>query len=131
MAHRILLVDANEQLRRSLATILEEVGYSVVEADTGKEALRCIDSSSTEFSLVITDLVMPDMEGLELITWLRKSRPNFPIVAISGTFEGQFLHSAKVLGAKEILQKPFQRAAFLSAVEAALPINAISARARH
>ena len=131
MVHRILLADDNEQLRRGLATILEEEGYSVVEASNGNEALRDIDSSSTEFCLLITDLAMPDMEGLELITLLRKSHPKLPIVAISGTFEGRFLHAAKILGAKEILQKPFRRSAFLEAVESALPEKLMSASAWH
>src|SRR2546422_4117876 len=74
MAHSILIADDNETLRRSLVTILQEVGYSVVEAATGKEALAHLNSS-VEFDLLITDLVMPDMEGLELITLLRKSHP--------------------------------------------------------
>src|SRR5258706_14946884 len=131
MVHRILLADHNEQLRYGLATILEEAGYSVVEADTGKEALRTIDSSSTEFCLLITDLVMPDMEGLELITLLTKSHPKLPIVAISGTFEGQFLPAAKVLGAKKTLQKPFRRSALLAAVESALETKVMPASAWH
>ena len=71
MANTILLADDNEKLRRSLTHILEESGYLVVEAATGTEALRLLNSSA-EFDLLITDLVMPDMEGLELITRLPK-----------------------------------------------------------
>lgn len=119
MAHPILIADDNEILRRSLVTVLEEVGYSVVEAASGKEALAHLNSS-VEFGLLITDLVMPDMEGLELITLLRKSHPELSIVAISGSFDGQFLPVAKLLGVKETLQKPFKRAALLNIVESAL-----------
>jgi two-component system, chemotaxis family, chemotaxis protein CheY len=119
MAHRILIADDNEQLRHSFATILEEEGYSVVEASDGNEVLRNLDSS-TEFDLLITDLVMPNVEGLELITLLKKSHPKLPIVVISGAFV-QFLRAAKLLGAKETLQKPFNNAALLAAVQSALP----------
>jgi len=119
MDHLILLADDNEKLRRSVADILEDAGYPVVEAATGKEALRHLDSP-TEFSLLITDLVMPDMEGIELITLLRESHPELKIVVISGSFDGQFLHVAKLLGVKDALQKPFKRSALLAAVESAL-----------
>ena len=119
MDYLILLADDNEKLRRSVADILEEAGYSVVQAATGKEALAHLNSS-TEFDLLITDLVMPDMEDLELITVLKKSHPELTIVAISGSFDGQFLHVAKLLGVKETLEKPLKRATLLKTVESAL-----------
>jgi CheY-like chemotaxis protein len=119
MANTILLADDNEKLRRSLTHILEESGYLVVEAATGTEALRLLNTSA-EFDLLITDLVMPDMEGLELITRLRNSHPKLGIVAISGTFDGKFLPVARLLGVKETLEKPFKRAELLKAVESAL-----------
>ena len=74
MDYLILLADDNEKLRGSVAHILEEAGCAVVQAATGNEALAHLNSS-TEFDLLITDLVMPDMEGLELITVLKKSHP--------------------------------------------------------
>ena len=67
MDYLILLADDNENLRRSLADVLEEGGYPVVQAATGKEALAHLNSS-TEFDLLITDLMMPDMEGLQVLT---------------------------------------------------------------
>lgn len=71
---------------------------------------------SSEIDLVITDIVMPDMEGLELIGLLKKSRPDLNIIAVSGAFEGQFLSAAKLLGAKATLAKPFAARALLEAV---------------
>ena len=133
MPHRILVADDNEQVRRSLVTILGEVGYLVTDADTGKEALRSIKLASKSFCLLITDLVMPDMEGLELISLLRKSHPKLPIVAISGEFHGKFLHAASlldaasVLGANATLHKPFKRSALLATVESVLPKTVSSA----
>jgi DNA-binding NtrC family response regulator len=118
MAHRILIVDDNEQLRRALAVILDEEGYSATEVSGGNEAMYYLNS--TEFSLVIADLVMPEMKGLELITALRKSHPKLSILAISGSSEGEFVRGAKLLGVKEILQIPFDRSALLKTVESAL-----------
>ena len=126
MASTILIADDNEMLRNCLTDILEEAGYSVVQASNGREALTHIHSS-TEFDLLITDLVMPDMEGLELITILKTSHPSLIIVAISGSFDGQFLEVAKRLGVKDTLQKPLSRISLLKSVESALATKASSA----
>ena len=109
MTKTILIVEDDEQVRHSLTNILEEVGYSVVEASNGKEVLQDLKRSA-DFCLLLTDIAMPDMEGLELITHLRRHHPKLPIVAMSGTFEGKFLNAARLLGAKETLQKPFNSA---------------------
>ena len=118
MTKTILIAEDDERLRHSLASILQEVGYSVVEASNGKEVLKDL-KKSPDFCLLLTDIVMPEMDGLELITHLRRYHPKLPVVAISGVFEGEFLNAAKLLGAKETLQKPFTRAALLAALESA------------
>ena len=117
MADRILVANDNGVLIRSLAFILEKVGYSVVPATNGLEALAHLNSS-TEFCLLITDLVMPDMEGSELITTLKRSHPDLPVVALSGSVEG--LQLAKHLGVKYTIAKPCDRFALLRTIEAAL-----------
>ena len=124
MAHRIVIADDNDLLRSIIAEILQDAGYSVVEARTGKEALWHLDSFS-DFSLLITDLAMPDIEGIELITILKKSHPDLSIVAISGDFDG--LHVARLLGVKGVLAKPFKQSAVLQTVESALSTKASSA----
>ena len=117
MTKTILIAEDDERLRHSLASILQEVGYSVVEASNGKEVLQ--DLSSADLCLLLTDIVMPEMEGLELIKHLRRYHPKLPIVAMSGAFEGRFLDAARMLGASETLQKPFEREALLAALESA------------
>ena len=97
MTKTILIAEDDERLRHSLASILEEVGYSVVEASNGKEVVQDLNTS-TDFCLLLTDIVMPEMEGLELIKHLRRYHPKLPIVAMSGTFEGTFLDAARLLG---------------------------------
>jgi CheY-like chemotaxis protein len=116
MTQTILIAEDDEQVRDSLTSILEEVGYSVVEASNGREVLQDLKRSA-DFCLLLTDIVMPEMEGLELIKHLRRYHPKLPIIAMSGTFGGIFLNAARLLGAKETLQKPFKRAELLAALE--------------
>ena len=120
MAYLILLADDNEEFRRSVATILDEAGYSVAEAATGKQALARVKSSGhQQFDLLITDLAMPDMDGLQLLTEIKRTDPGLPVIAISGSFSGRLLRFAATFGVPT-LEKPFKRAALLKIVESAL-----------
>ena len=113
-AIRILVVDDEEGVRSYLRMVLEEAGYAVSEAADGKEALQ--QALQEPPALVITDLVMPEQEGIETIRALRRSLPHLAIVAISGAFGGQFLNTAKILGADAILDKPLRADALLAKV---------------
>ncbi len=75
----ILVVEDEHNLRIALEKILKDAGYEVLQTESGKEALRLCQKTS--FDLVITDLVMPDMDGLELIQSLRRSHLDLPILA--------------------------------------------------
>src|SRR5205807_614136 len=83
----------------------ERAGFKVWCATDGNHALSQI--SSGEIDVVITDLVMPNMDGIELIGILRKQHPSLPVVAISGAFGGSLLDVALKLGARVALYKPF------------------------
>ena len=83
--------------------MVEDAGYSVIQASNGREALTHIHSS-TELVLLITDLVMPDMEGLELISILKTFHPSLTIVAISGSFDEEFLEGLS----DSVLNIPFK-----------------------
>ena len=112
---KILLAKDEERVRALLKGVLESNGYEVQEASSGKEALQSYARSPPD--LILTDLVMPDMEGIELITKIRKSDPNLKIIAMSGS---NYLDVAEKLGADRILAKPFSNKALLNAVEATL-----------
>lgn len=106
--HTILVIDDDVDVRSSIATMLETGGYSVIKAGNGVEAERAIERGNVE--LVLTDLLMPDKDGIEVINDLRKSRPGLPIVAMSGGGHlprAQYLAMARRLGAKDVLEKPF------------------------
>ena len=129
MDHLILLADDNEKLRRSVADILQDEGYSVVEAATGQQALAEVRWARQQFDLLITDLSMPEMDGLQLLTEINRAPIQvFPSqVAMSGSFSCRLLEARRNLLLKlRTIQKPFKRAALLKAVESAFGKNAES-----
>jgi CheY-like chemotaxis protein len=105
---RILLVDDDDAYREGVRRVLVSRGYDVVESRDGREALRRPDLAGVD--LVITDIVMPEIEGLELITRLRGARPDVKILAVSGSpyaLPGNYLEVARKMGAAATLTKPF------------------------
>ena len=118
---RILLVDDEEIVLRLFETVLELDHHDVTTASNGNGALAAI--AREPFDLVITDLVMPDKEGIETIVEIRKLRPNLPIIAMSGGGRGNasdYLDMAAKLGARKTLAKPFSTQALLDAVNEVL-----------
>jgi DNA-binding response OmpR family regulator len=114
---RILLIEDDDAVRTSVARILVLMGHTVVEARDGKEGLKLFSESGAD--LVITDLVMPEKEGLEVVMELKRSHPNTRIIAISGggrRAPGDILKMAKHLGAAKVLAKPMSIEELRSAV---------------
>jgi CheY-like chemotaxis protein len=114
---RILIIDDDADLRTTLRDLLEHAGYEVVEVSNGREGLQRYLGASMD--LVITDLLMPEQEGVETIRALRQINPQVKIIAMSGggqTGRMDFLHVAEVLGAQRTLHKPFNRQTLLEAV---------------
>jgi CheY-like chemotaxis protein len=109
-----LVVDDDAGIRRLLRESLEERGYSVIEAADGEEALAC--AATREIRLVITDLAMPEKDGLETIQTLRRNYPETKIIATSGFLGGSYLKVAAQLGAHGMLPKPFRHEDVLQAV---------------
>ena len=102
---RIVVADDDPGLRLLLAATLVGAGYEVLQAGDGLEALRLCAAGRVD--LLITDLVMPDHEGLETIRRMRQEHPSTPVVAMSGAFDGGFLEVARAMGAVAVIQKPF------------------------
>jgi CheY-like chemotaxis protein len=113
----ILIIDDEEPLRTLLRDILEQAGHAVTDVANG--ALGVARFRQEPYDLVITDILMPDQEGLETIVEIRQFRPNQQIIAMSGggrTRSVEFLAVAKTVGANVILAKPFGVAEFRQAV---------------
>ena len=113
-AGTILVVDDEPEVRNFLRKVLAGVGYHVLEAENGRDAVRQIET--TDVDLVITDLVMPEQEGIETIRALHRLWPRLKIIAISGRFAGPLLIAAEQLGAQASLAKPIQPDELLDAV---------------
>ena len=124
-ATRLLVIDDQEEVRETLRDMLEANGYEVLEAADGKKGLRLLKRQELKqpktkpVDVVITDMIMPEKEGVETILELRRKYPGIKIVAISGGGP-DYLRMAKVLGADRILAKPFSPEELLDAVRKVL-----------
>ena len=120
---KILIIDDEEQVRLYLRRILEPEGHEVVEAGNGKVGLQLYCEEPAD--LIITDIFMPEKEGLETIRELRRDFPEVKIIVISGggrLSKVDFLPMAGKLGALRTMAKPFTRQDMLSAVREVLDL---------
>ena len=116
---QILIIDDDPDVRGLLEQTLTTAGYKVTLAADGQEGLANYHKSPA--NLVITDLYMPNREGLETIKDLRRLFPDLPIIAMSGKPTAEtMLHVAEQLGAVQVLQKPFTAEELLEAVRKTL-----------
>lgn len=116
---RILHVDDEQDTLSVVKTILEKEGYEVVSASNGKDALKSIDLDG--FSLIILDIMMPDMSGWDLFTRIAEVKPNYKIIFLSVIDVSE--EKQKVLkeaGIKDYIKKPFDRDDFVARVKKAL-----------
>lgn len=115
---KILLVDDDRQLADGLAEYLQRHGYEVLQAHQGRDAMNLL--ARQRVALVISDIFMPEGDGIELLSLLRRCTPAPAVVAMSGGGLGQIggmLRIASVLGATRTLAKPFHPAHLLRLVE--------------
>lgn len=118
---RILIVDDDPLIRTTVRTALEQHGHDVTEAEDGQVALDLCKASAMD--VVITDLFMPVMDGLELIVQLREEFPEMKVVAISGAMydkRPRFLEIAGRMASVVTLAKPFTVEKLMAAVQEAL-----------
>ena len=121
---RILVIDDDVQIQAMLRQMLEREGYEVVDAPDGKVGMKLYREQKPD--LVITDLIMPEKEGIETIMELQREFPDVKIIAISGggvIAAENYLCLAKGLGALRTFAKPFERNEILEAVGQLLDIG--------
>ncbi|HEX9871909.1 MAG TPA: response regulator [Candidatus Tectomicrobia bacterium] len=112
----ILIIDDDPQIRALLRKTLEKAGYGVIEARDGEEGLRLF--RHTPPALVITDLFMPNKDGLEVIMAVHRDAPTVRIIALSGGLgERDYFETAQLLGAHRTLRKPVSMVEVLQAVQ--------------
>ncbi|MFQ3592693.1 MAG: response regulator [Gemmataceae bacterium] len=121
----ILLVEDDLQVQTSLRIAMEAAGHEVSSVHDGRQALRQLRQQPAD--LVITDILMPEVDGLELIRVLRRDFPAIRILAISGGAarlpSADMLQLARALGADQLLSKPFRQQELLNAICALLKLN--------
>jgi CheY-like chemotaxis protein len=122
---RIVLIDDNDLFRSMLKEALIDVGHTVIDASNGKEGLKMFIAGGAD--LIITDLVMPEIEGFELMIELQKHGSRAKIIVVSGGVRGNaadFLDIAKRFGASKVFAKPFSHHELLAAINELVPPSA-------
>jgi DNA-binding response OmpR family regulator len=121
MSGKILVIDDDDDVRETICDILRAAGYEVEQASDGDQGLRAF--GQTGFDLIVTDILMPQKEGIETILEIRDGNPEIKIIAISGgdrTGNYAYLEMAKKLGADKTLKKPFAPRQLLDLIEGIL-----------
>jgi two-component system cell cycle sensor histidine kinase/response regulator CckA len=103
----LLVVEDEASVRQFTRHALESQGYTIFEAANGKEALQVLKGSSQPVHLVVTDIVMPEMGGLELSRRIRALYPSLPVLYVSGYAEQAIIHNGIMMSSENYLQKPF------------------------
>jgi DNA-binding response OmpR family regulator len=104
---KILLIDDDLVVRTAMVQFLADLGYEVVVADDGERGLRLFRSEKPD--LVITDIIMPEKEGIQTIVEMRREQPSTKIIAVSGggrIGNADFLKVARSMGANDVIAKP-------------------------
>ena len=112
---RVLVIEDNAELREYLRLALEMQDYQVLTAEHGRAALAYLDGHRVD--AVVTDLFMPEMDGIETVAALRKQFPEIRVVAMSGRPGVDYLAVARELGVKHTLRKPFEITELLAALK--------------
>lgn len=128
----ILVVDDEPDVAESIRAVLEHAGFEVVVANSAAAGLEAVETQ--EFSVIVTDIIMPKINGLELIRNLRRNHPGLQVIAISGggsfgplshkpdaISTHAFIAAAREAGAVVVLTKPFDMDDLLSAIRRHLP----------
>ncbi len=125
----VLVLDDDAQIREMVRQVLEMEGYAAMEASDGRQGVRLCREHSVD--LVITDIFMPEKDGLQAIREIRQDAPNTKIIAISGggeTVAGDFLHHARLFGADRVFAKPLRLSELVASVRELLHGHGLEVR---
>jgi DNA-binding NtrC family response regulator len=118
MMRRILIIDDDHHILLMIKKMLERAGFEVDLASNGNEGLELLKRMPVD--LVITDIIMPEKEGLETIREMKRLRSDLKIIAMSGggkVSSDNYLNTAKIFGASRVMAKPFSQKQMISAVK--------------
>ena len=112
--YKILVVDDEERIRKSLSGLLQDNGYEAVTAVSGLECLQIM--SAQDFDLVILDIVMPEMSGIEVLQWIKEKYKDTEVIIITGYADKEKAIAAFRLGAYDFIEKPFESREILNTI---------------
>jgi two-component system, chemotaxis family, chemotaxis protein CheY len=117
--HKALVVDDSRTIRRLLAATLEEIGFEVLEAENGRDALDVLEAEKSTVPLILLDWDMPEMNGLEMLKRLRQHPEFSSMVVVMVTAQADMEHIVEALdaGANEYVMKPFTKDVLLGKLE--------------
>jgi two-component system nitrogen regulation response regulator NtrX len=104
MSHTVLIVDDEREIRNSLSGVLQDVGYDTLTAENGAEALKVVQEDGVK--LILLDLVMPDIDGVEVLRRVKEIEPSMPVIMISGNATIETAVESTKLGAYHFIEKP-------------------------
>ncbi|TLS69226.1 PAS domain S-box protein [Mariprofundus erugo] len=122
----ILLVDDNEHIRNFCSEVLLQLGFEVLLADDGEDALACFQHHQADVDLVISDMVMPRMGGFQTVEKMRLQRPDLPVIFMTGYDPEQVVIPDELAGNSAMVSKPFDMDTFARVVDAMLAARAES-----
>jgi PAS domain S-box-containing protein len=122
-SENIMLVEDDESVRNLSRLVLQERGYTVLAAESGAKALETFGPLATAIDLVVTDVIMPQMNGAELVTRLQEMHPEVKVLYVSGYTEEATIHRGALLEGVDFLQKPFTPEALARKVREVLDAN--------
>jgi len=117
---KIILAEDDQDVRYAIALFLRKRGFTVVEAKNGNDPVISEEIKDTD--VLVTDILMPESDGIELLMKTRQSHPDLPVIAYSGggrISSNDYLETAATLGARATFQKPFDENRLAEAIEAA------------
>ena len=117
---RILIVDDEPSMTRLLSLLLESEGYDVIATEDGSQAAAWLRAKDQPFDLMITDVRMTPMDGMELLRLARESRSAMPVLMVTAYASDGTAKEARRMGACDYISKPFRMEQFLDAVKKAL-----------
>lgn len=105
MKKRILIVEDNPMVVKSLEFKLIKDGYTVITASDGRDAMEKL--MTEEFNLIITDLMLPFISGIEIIEYIKQNKPEVPIIVLSTSTQEDIITQAFTMGIEDFITKPF------------------------
>jgi len=122
---RVLVVDDHDPTRQTITRMLEAGGFEVVQASSGNEALACLSRESDDIDMVLSDVTMPGMTGIDLSYQIRELYPSMPVAIVSGDVSEL---ERSIIGRADVpfIKKPFHAESLYSAVREAIRLRAAS-----